>query len=47
MSDQTSSSLEKTTEEIQTECEAVCTAKAQEVQKMIDEQNTNYQSVSG
>lgn len=47
MSDQTSSSPKKTAEEIQAECEAVCKAKAQEVQKMIDEQNTNYQSVSG
>lgn len=47
MSDQTPSSPEKTAEEIQAECEAACKAKAQEIQKMLDEQNTNYQSVSG
>jgi hypothetical protein len=47
MSDQTQNSPGKTAEEIQAECEAVCKAKAQEIQRMVDELNTNYQSVAG
>jgi hypothetical protein len=47
MSDQTSSSSEKTLEELEAEARAVCEAVVREIQKMIDEQNTNYQSVSG
>jgi hypothetical protein len=47
MSDQTQNSPGKTAEEIQAACEAACEAKAQEIQIMVDEINTNYQSVAG
>lgn len=47
MSEQTASSSEKTLEELEAEARAVCEATVQEIQKMLDEQTTNYQSVSG
>ncbi len=47
MSDQTQNSHEKTAEELEAECKAVCEAKVQEIRRMLDEQNTNYQSVAG
>ena len=42
MSDQTQNSHEKTAEELEAEARAVCEAKVREIQKMLDEQNTNY-----
>jgi hypothetical protein len=41
MSDQTQNSHEKTPEELEAECKAVCERKSQEIQKIVDEQNTN------